>query len=73
MTTEEMRAELYERARAYVASVRPEYTPDTMAKYAHDGVDAMINARMTSGEDEKTALENALGQDIKKLITVVIT
>jgi hypothetical protein len=72
MTTEEMKAELYERARAYVAEVRPDYTPEAMARYAHDGVDAMINSRVAAGEDETAALEYAMGRDIKKLITVVI-
>jgi hypothetical protein len=73
MTLEEMREELYRRAGAYVAEARPGYAPDAMAGYARNGVDAMINARVTSGEDEAAALERALGQDIKKLITVVIT
>jgi hypothetical protein len=72
MTIEEMRVELYERARVYVAEMQPSHAPEVIVKHAHDGVDAMINSRIAAGEDEKTALEYALGQDIKKLITVII-
>jgi len=72
MTASEMRAQLYERARAYVADMQPDYGQEAITRYAHDGVDAMINARITAGADETAALEHALGQDIRKLITVVM-
>jgi len=71
-TAEEMREELYERARAYVAEAQPGYSSDVIAAYARNGVDAMVNSHIAAGEDETTALEYALKQDIKKLITVVI-
>ncbi|MDR2591337.1 MAG: hypothetical protein LBC59_00825 [Chitinispirillales bacterium] len=69
---EEMRAELYERARKYVAEVHPNYTSDGVAKYAHNAVDAMINSHIAAGVDEAVAIESAMGRDIKKLITVVL-
>jgi len=72
-TTEEMRVELYKRAREYVTEVSPGYGQEVITRHARDGVDSMINAAITAGADERTALENALGQNIRKLITVVIT
>jgi len=73
MTTEEMKEELYERARVYMAAAHPNYDAMTIAGHAQRGVDAMINAHITAGEDETATLEYALKQDIKKLITVVVT
>jgi len=73
MTADEMKAELYERARVYMAQAHPEYDSEAIASHARHGVDAMINARITAGEDEAKALEYAIGCDIKKLITVVVT
>jgi len=73
MTADEMKAELYERARIYMAEAHPNYDAVTIAGHAQHGVDAMLNARITAGEDELAALEYAIGRDIKKLITVVIT
>jgi len=71
-TAEEMKADLYERARAYVAEVHPGYSSDAASKQAHNAVDAMINSHIAAGEDETAALEYAVGRDIKKLITVVL-
>jgi len=73
MTADEMKAVLYERARVYMAEAHPNYDAVTILEHAQHGVDAMINARMTAGEDEMAALEYAVGHDIKKLITVVVT
>ncbi len=67
-----MREELYERARVYVTEAQPNHNSEVIAKFAKDGVDAMINSRIAAGEDEKAALEYALKQEIKKLITVII-
>jgi len=71
-TAEEMKADLYERARAYVAEVHPKYTQETAAKYAHNAVDAMINSHIAAGIDEAEAIKIAMGRDIKKIITVVL-
>jgi len=73
MTAEEMREELYKRARAYVAEAQPDHNPEFIARFAHDGVDAMINSHIAAGKDETEALEHALKQDIKKVITVIIS
>jgi len=72
MTTEEMREELYNRARVYVAEAQRDQNPEFISKYAQDGVDAMINSHIAAGVDEAVALEKALKQDIKKIITVII-
>ncbi|MDR2694210.1 MAG: hypothetical protein LBB74_08355 [Chitinispirillales bacterium] len=71
-TAEEMKADLYERARAYVAETHPNYGQDAASKQARNAVDAMINSYVAAGEDETAALEYAVGRDIKKLITVVL-
>jgi len=72
MTKEEMREELYERARVYVTEVQPSHSQEVITKFARDGVDAMINSHIAAGEDEEAVLEYALKQEIKKLITVII-
>ena len=73
MTNEEMREELYKRAGAYLAEGHPNYTQEAIVMHARNAVDAMVNSHIAAGEDETTALEYAVKQDIKKLVTVVVT
>jgi hypothetical protein len=73
MTADEMREELYGRARTYLAEGHPEYDPASIVMHARNAVDAMVNSHIAAGVDETAALEYAIKQDIKKLVTVVVT